>query len=88
MSILSRKENGDKMNTDSDYIDFSEVARKQCGMIAQYCREYLIDPIVGKDIRWQVKYGDYHFIVIHKDDVEEFSKRVRAAQKVKFPWKK
>jgi len=70
-----------------DYQNFSDMCRKNGLGQSQYIRHYLKDPIIGKDVRWEGRFEDYHSISIHKDDVDKFSKQVLAAEKIKFPWK-
>lgn len=64
----------------TDYIRFGEIARDLCGMQCQYARHYLAGnsntPSLGDDLRW---YGDterYHNLMIHREDVDEFVRRV------------
>jgi hypothetical protein len=48
-------------------------------MQCQYCSRYLDPketPYLGEGIRWKGNVADFHFMEIHKDDVEEFVKRV------------
>jgi len=73
------------MNT--NWVSFGKVARDLCGMQSQYCSRYidgrLGSPGLGEGLRFRRKGGegsldvaDYHFIEIHRDDVEAFVRRV------------
>jgi hypothetical protein len=62
----------------NNYVDFGDVARERLGMQAQYARQYLTDPELGKGIRWQGRIEDYHGLTIHKDDVKTFVERTQA----------
>jgi len=71
----------DTANMKDEYVNFGDVARQQLGMQCQYASHYLYpdnDPFLGKGLRflWGIE-GDYHSIRIHKDDVEEFIRRVK-----------
>lgn len=64
-----------KKNSNPDYVDFGDVARKQIGQQCQYARHYLKNPEINEGIRWEGKFEDYHSLTIHKDDVEKFVTR-------------
>jgi len=66
-----------------EYINFGDVARGKLGLQCQYASRYvhgLLEdwPNLGKGLRFK---GDainnYHSLLIHKDDVDEFVKRVQ-----------
>lgn len=63
----------------SDYTDFGDVARSQCGQQCQYAVRHLAgvhgSPDLGSDLRWIGDTANYHFLVIHKDDVATFVER-------------
>ena len=64
-----------------DYVEFGDVARGQLGQQCQYASRYLDGkcggPNLGEGIRFVwLSPGDYHSIIIHKDDVEKFVQRV------------
>ncbi len=64
------------------------VASRKIGMQNQYA-SYFLDgmggrPNFGKGLRWkEPKFGSYHEIRIHKDDVEEFVRRVKEYKGIK-----
>lgn len=62
------------------YVEFGEVAHKRLQEQTQYASRYLEGrhgyPNLGKGLRWEGDLDDYHFIRIHKDDVDEFVRRV------------
>jgi len=65
---------------DPDFVSFGNVARRQIGEQAQYASRYVGgrhgSPDLGKGLRFKGDPRDYHFLLIHKDDVEEFVRRV------------
>lgn len=71
----------------SDYVDFGEIARNKIGGQSQYVSRYIDGkdgtPAFGDGLRFRHANGgdvdvtDYHFIQIHKDDVETFVTRVK-----------
>lgn len=71
-----------------EWLRFGDVCRKRCGEQAQYGSRYIDGrlgyPNLGEGLRFRAEYGgpldtsDYHFIEIHKDDVEEFVARFKA----------
>lgn len=61
--------------TDPEYVDFGAIARARLGMQAQYARHYLVDPEINAGIRWTGKIEDYHFLRIHREDIEKFVTR-------------
>lgn len=67
---------------DPDYVRFGDVARQRCGMQCQYCARYLDGslkaPNLGEGLRWKGDVTRYHGLVLHRDDVDEFVRRVRA----------
>lgn len=78
---------------DKDWVGFGEVAHL-CGMQRQYLCRYINGwqdyPNLGEGLRFRNIYGkefeiaDYHEIEMHKDDVEEFVKRVQQYRKDTF----
>ena len=63
------------------YVNFGDIARGELNMQSQYASRYvsgLDRPKLGEDLRIKGNPDDYHNLRIHKDDVEEFVKRVRA----------
>ncbi len=72
----------DRDTDTSEYVRFGDVARDRCGMQCQYCCRYLegkggaVD--LGSDLRWLGRTATYHELLIHKDDADEFVRRVRA----------
>jgi hypothetical protein len=70
-----------KLGEDNEgYVNFGEMARNRLGRQCQYTSRYLIGlypyPDISEGIRWKGSRGDYHSYRIHKDDVEEFIKRI------------
>lgn len=69
-----------ELKDDADYVSFGDVARDQCNEQCQYASRYLDGrhgfPNLGEGIRIKGSTADYHFLLIHKDDVAEFVKRV------------
>ena len=77
-------------NTDlRDYVSFGDAARK-IGIQSQYASRYVrgdddrancgSDPALGRVLRFAGDPGDYHDLLIHVDDVDEFVARVKAAK--------
>jgi hypothetical protein len=69
-----------------DYINFGDFARNQVGMQCQYASHYLrgLDgyPNLGTGLRFtNDKTGNYHDILIHKDDAILFKERLEKHQK-------
>ena len=69
-----------KFRTLKDYVEFNgDRALGQNQYASRYVDGRLDYPNLGEGLRWKVV-GDtsnYHFIKIHKDDYEEFHRRVR-----------
>lgn len=79
-------------STDPDYVFFAEISHgpNGCGMQSQYCSRYVGGwkdiPDLSQGLRFKqykpyggdesVNQADYHNILLHKDDVAEFVKRV------------
>jgi len=72
---------------DTDYVEFGDVARQQCHEQCQYVSRYLDGrhgyPNLGEGIRFQGDIADYHDLLIHKDDVATFVKRVNDYRKAR-----
>ena len=70
------------LKPDPDYVEFGEIARRRCDEQAQYCSRtidgFLEYPNLGEGLRFRGDPRDYHFVEIHKDDVEEFVTRWKA----------
>ena len=68
----------------ADFINFGDVARKRLNMQCQYASRYHGGlggtPDLTKSLRVMGDAKDYHSMEIHKDDVEEFVRRVKAYQ--------
>jgi hypothetical protein len=60
------------MNND-DYIDFGDICRSKVGLQCQYGVRYL----EASGARYMGDLDDYHFVKIHRDDVEMFIKHVK-----------
>ena len=65
------------MTDDTDFVSFGDVARGRIGQQCQYAVRYLEDRDLSIGIRWTGDPADYHFVKIHKDDVELFVQRVQ-----------
>ncbi len=66
---------------DKDFVNFGDVARNRLHQQCQYCSKYVDGkipgyPNLGKGLRFKGEEYDYHMLLIHKDDVEEFVNRV------------
>lgn len=65
----------------SDYIEFGDVARARCGQQCQYASRNLAGELgstdLGSDLRWYGNTADYHFLMIHREDADEFVRRMR-----------
>lgn len=63
------------------YVRFGDVARDRCGMQCQYAARNLAGEHgsgdVGSDLRWHGDTADYHNLLIHPDDADEFVRRLR-----------
>lgn len=71
------------MSDTKDYVLFGDVARNLCGNQCQYVSRYVDGrhgkPNLGMGLRIIGDPADYHSLIIHKDDVEEFVKRYKEA---------
>jgi len=67
-------------DNEADYVDFGDVCRGQLGMQCQYGMYYVVGlagyPNLSEGIRLVGNPDDWHRLKIHKDDVDEFVKRV------------
>jgi hypothetical protein len=71
------------------YTQFGPVARYKIGIQAQYASRYINGmndyPALGEDLRfrnWPNAGMNYHAIEIHRDDVDEFVRRVRRQRNI------
>lgn len=68
---------------DGGYTSFGDVARRELNQQCQYASRYIEGkiegyPALGEGLRFKdLDRGNYHFIRIHRDDVEEFVNRYR-----------
>jgi hypothetical protein len=73
-----------------DYVNAGDVCRDIIGQQSQYCRGYATGsrnyPNLGKGLRVHGDPGDYHSIMIHKDDYKTFVKRMAEYKKTKGGW--
>jgi hypothetical protein len=64
------------------WVRFGDVARRRCGEQAQYASRYIDgrngQPNLGNGLRFRGRVEDYHRILIHADDVEEWVRRWKA----------
>lgn len=72
------------------YVDFREVSRA-VGMQNQYACAYIFGtertPALGEGLRiqnWPNKFGDYHSIKVHEDDVETLIERIKDHRRTKL----
>jgi hypothetical protein len=68
-----------------DYVNFGDMARSRIGGQSQYLSRYIDGaipswPNLGEGLRFEGKPSDYWAVRIHKDDVEEFIRRVEQYQ--------
>lgn len=69
------------MNTPKNdgFVGFGDVARSRCKQQCQYVSRYV--PNLGEGLRFRGEPSDYHFLEIHKDDVNEFVRRYKNQRK-------
>lgn len=64
------------------WVRFGDVARDRCGEQAQYASRTIDGrdgyPHLGAGLRFRGRVEDYHRVLIHADDVEEFVRRWKA----------
>jgi len=91
-----------KKNVRGVYVNFGDVARGQLGQQCQYaCRYTGIDnhgdynpdywkelnyPSLGEGLRFLGNTNDYHSLMIHEDDIEEFVRRYKERTVLKGEW--
>jgi len=70
------------MNEEPDYINFGDMARSQLGQQCQYASRYATNDFaelgwafLGEGLRIKGEQANYHFLEIHRDDVETFIAR-------------
>lgn len=74
---------GKLFNVDENgYVHFGDIALDLLRQQSQYASRYVDGkiegyPNLGNDLRFQGSSSDYHELKIHKDDIEEFIRRVR-----------
>jgi len=65
---------------DTEWVNFGDVARKRLNEQCQYVSRYVGgrhgSPDLGGGLRFQGDPTDYHDLLIHRDDVDEFVRRV------------
>jgi hypothetical protein len=73
------------MNKDKDYVSFGDVARTQLLQQCQYASRYHGGfhgyPNLTQGLRIKGCLAEYYSMEIHKDDVDEFVKRVKNYRK-------
>lgn len=64
------------------WVRFHDVAIQRCRMMSQYASRYIDgrngQPNLGAGLRFRGRVQDYHRILIHADDVEEWVRRWQA----------
>lgn len=72
--------------TPHGWVRFGDVARERCGQQAQYASRAIDGrlgyPNLGVGLRFKGDPRDYHRVLIHADDVEEFVRRWKAHENV------
>lgn len=69
------------MEDTGEFVKFGEIARGRLGQQCQYASRYVDGkiegyPNLGEGLRFKGDPGDYHSLEIHREDVEEFVRRV------------
>lgn len=68
-----------------DYVYFGDVARSLCLQQCQYAARNLAgehgSEDLGSDLRWYGDTADYHNLMIHLEDGEEFARRYHEFRK-------
>lgn len=64
------------------FVSFNDIARNSLNQQSQYASRYIDGtkegyPNLGEGLRFDGRADDYHDVCIHKDDVEEFVRRVK-----------
>ncbi|MDD5749465.1 MAG: hypothetical protein PHO91_01600 [Patescibacteria group bacterium] len=67
---------------ENGYVHFGDIALDLLRQQSQYASRYVNGkiegyPSLGDDLRFQGDPSEYHELLIHKDDIQEFIKRVR-----------
>ena len=69
----------------NDFIPFGHMVRQRLNEQAQYASRYVNGrsgfPALGSGLRFLGDPADYHALCIHRDDVEEFLRRVEEHRK-------
>lgn len=64
----------------AEFVSFGDVARGRLRQQCQYASRYIDGrhgyPNLGEGLRFQGEVSDYHTLLIHRNDVEPFIKRV------------
>jgi len=69
-----------KFSDDNGFVNFGEIAHGIFDQQTQYASRYIDGvipgyPNLGEGLRFKGDPSDYHFVKIHKDDIEEFVRR-------------
>ena len=76
-----KEESKDKYKSDTEgFVHFGDIAHGELGMQTQYASRYIsgLDrPKLSDGLRITGDPDDYHGLRIHKDDIEEFVRRVQ-----------
>jgi len=72
--------------TTDDFVDFGDISRVRLGIQCQYGSRYINGeisgwPNLGEELRFKGDDHNYHSFKIHRDDVEEFIRRVELYRK-------
>ena len=87
---LKELQNLQEMADEEGFVPFREVAWTFMeGMQAQYASRYIDGaipgwPNLGEGLRFKGEASNYYSVKIHKDDIEEFVKRVRDYQRLRL----
>lgn len=69
-------------NDTTNFTNFGDAVRGACNEQCQYLVRHLAgihgSKDLGSDLRWFGSLGDYHDVMIHKDDVGIFIRRYKA----------
>ena len=72
----------EEKSDEEGFVNFGEIAHGIFNQQSQYASRYIDGaipgwPNLGEGLRFKGSTEDYHFVRIHKDDIEEFIRRKR-----------